>query len=406
MEGIDQGTRLTRYMSLPTFLLLLAGKVFIPTLTTLRETDRLESNVPQVALPDYWKYVEEMLAPVEDWLIKLAISRRVGQIVARSSKLFPHLPEELRLEESPDSPHSPQTMATLIESWIHELARRRCIWCWNKETEESHALWRLYGNKGIAVVSSVSRIFDSLNLPARVSGSVSQVFYVPNPMSEEKISAHADVHQKLISSAYLPRPYYFKEIGYRYEHEVSFAFAVDGVLLGLGSARGVLVEISPKKLIENMHDVRISPHVLKDEAQVIQKLIERSLGENTSIDLSLDLTFPSAKLTELFVHPFDRKVFFWMLHLKFLGNCSQRCDLDGCPATGYPDCTVHPAHNLKPLSRFGTAATNESRASGLRASPTTTCSSATRSTWTSSGLRTSHSKTAPIFLILTYSLWR
>jgi hypothetical protein len=200
-------------------------------------------------------------------------------------------------------------MASLIESWLHELAKRRCIWCWNKEEEESHALWRLYGNKGIAVVSSVSRIFDSLNLPARVSGSVSPVFYVPNPMSEEKISKYPEVHQRLISPTYLPRPYYFKEIGYQYEHEVRFAFAVDGVLLGLSSARGVLAEINPKKLVKDVNDVRISPHVLKDEAQLIQKLIERSLGENSSIDLSLDLTFPSAKLTEPFVHPFEREGF-------------------------------------------------------------------------------------------------
>jgi hypothetical protein len=87
---------------------------------------------PKVALPDYWEHVEEMLAPVEDRLIKLAIHGQVP-IVARSPKFFPHLPEELRLEGSPDVPHSPQTVATLIESWLHELARRRCIWCWEKK---------------------------------------------------------------------------------------------------------------------------------------------------------------------------------------------------------------------------------------------------------------------------------
>jgi hypothetical protein len=308
LEGIDNETRLTRYMSLPTFLLLLAGKVFIPTLTTLRETDRLESNVPKDALPDYWKHVEEMLAPVEEWLIRLAIDRRVN-IATRSRKFLFNLPEEFRLGDSPLSEHNAQTMATLIESWLHELARRRCIWCWNQEKEESHALWRLYGNKDIAVVSSVSTIFDSLNLPARVSGSVAPVFYVPNPMSEEKISAYPEAYQSLISPTYLPRPYYFKEIGYQYEHEVRFAFAVDGVLLGLASTPGVLVEINPKKLIKDIHDVRISPHVLKDEAQVIQKLIERSLGENSSIDLSFDLTFPSAKLTDPYVHPFEYEGF-------------------------------------------------------------------------------------------------
>lgn len=318
LDGIDGDTRLTRYMSLPTFLLLLAGKVFIPTLTKLRESDRLESNVPRNALREYWEIVEDMLAPVEDYLINLALASG-RHMATRSSKghlmkawwerrFGPESTQNWPPQDSTEGPHSEQTMGTLIDVWLDELARRRCIWCWNNEPEQSHAMWRLYGDKGIAVVSSVNRIFESLSLPTRVSCSVSNVVYVPNPLGEEKRIVYAPAYQKLISPTYLPRPYYFKQIGYRYENEARFAFAVDAGLLGLSLAPGVVLQIDPNTLIEKVDDVQVSPHILKGEERVIKKLVERSLGANRSIDLSLDL-IPWEKFTDPPLHPFDREGF-------------------------------------------------------------------------------------------------
>ena len=171
LDGVDGETRLTRYMSLPTFLLLLGGRVFIPTLVKLRETDRLESNVPESALGDYWKITREMLAaaPVRDSLLTLA-----------------GVQGELRSLVSRENPITKETMGFLIDIWIRQLASRRCVWCWNKEPEESQAIWRIYGNKGIAVVSSVKRIAQSLKIPDTASYSVSEVFYVPNPMTRRR----------------------------------------------------------------------------------------------------------------------------------------------------------------------------------------------------------------------------
>jgi hypothetical protein len=133
LEGIDGETRLTRYMSLPTFLLLLAGKVFIPTLTKLREMDRLESNVPRNALRAYWKIVEQMLAPAEDWLIKLALDGR-GHVATRGSKTHlliawmerrygPEVTQNSPPQDSTKTPHNEQTMGTLIDVWLDELAQ-------------------------------------------------------------------------------------------------------------------------------------------------------------------------------------------------------------------------------------------------------------------------------------------
>lgn len=319
LNGIDGDTRLTRYMSLPTFLLLLAGKVFIPTLTKLRESDRLESNIPRNALREYWKVVEHVLAPAEDYLIKLALRSGRGGATrnCKSHRIKAWLEERFGPEstqhwppqDSTETPHNEQTMGSLIDVWLDELARRRCIWCWNNEPEESHAMWRLYGDKGIAVVSTVNRIFESLSLPARVSCSVSNVVYVPNPLGEEKRIAYASAYRKLISPTYLHRPYYFKQIGYRYENEARFAFAADAGLLGFSLVPGAVLQIDPNKLIEKVDDVQISPHILKSEEQVIKKLIEHSLGANRKIDLSLDLVV-GEKLTDPPTHPFEYEGFF------------------------------------------------------------------------------------------------
>lgn len=85
----------------------------------------------------------------------------------------------------------------------------------------------------------------------------------------------------------MSRPYYFKEIGYRYEHEVRFAFAVDMVLMIVDP--GVVVEIDPNVLIQDVRDVRISPHILSDEAKVLRRLIDSTIGESRSIDLSVPI---------------------------------------------------------------------------------------------------------------------
>jgi len=53
---VDGETELIRYMKPTTLLLLFGGKVFIPTLSKLQESDRLEAMVPYKALSQYVRW--------------------------------------------------------------------------------------------------------------------------------------------------------------------------------------------------------------------------------------------------------------------------------------------------------------------------------------------------------------
>jgi hypothetical protein len=70
LPGCDQNSGLTeercliRYMKLNTFILLLANKVFIPTIQTLQTMDKFESRVSEQIWPDgYWEQVRPLLEP-------------------------------------------------------------------------------------------------------------------------------------------------------------------------------------------------------------------------------------------------------------------------------------------------------------------------------------------------------
>jgi hypothetical protein len=62
---------LIRYMKLETFLLLLSGRIFIPTLGLLQSTsDKLESRVPEKSLRQYGEKMRNIVEPHEQWFLR------------------------------------------------------------------------------------------------------------------------------------------------------------------------------------------------------------------------------------------------------------------------------------------------------------------------------------------------
>ena len=51
-----------------------------------------------------------------------------------------------------------QKLRFLTETWLYELGQRRLVWCWNRWTYEQHAMWRFYGQRGVAIHSTVGVI--------------------------------------------------------------------------------------------------------------------------------------------------------------------------------------------------------------------------------------------------------
>jgi len=63
---LTEQTHLIRYMKLSTFILLLANKVFIPSIQTLQTMDKLESRISEQIWPDgYWEQLLPLLEPHE-----------------------------------------------------------------------------------------------------------------------------------------------------------------------------------------------------------------------------------------------------------------------------------------------------------------------------------------------------
>ncbi len=157
-ESITDDTPLVRYMKLGTFLLLLLGnQMFLPTLRLLQNSDRSEGNAPLVRASFY----DEKMWPI--------VSAHQDRLLNRSNRAIPPAVNEVR----------DQLIRVLtIESWREQLAVRRCVSCWNRSTRQIDFMWKIYGDRGVAVFSTVGRVRRAL-AEAGAEGIVSPVLYIP-----------------------------------------------------------------------------------------------------------------------------------------------------------------------------------------------------------------------------------
>jgi hypothetical protein len=140
---ITDDTRIVRYMNLSTFLMLLCGRVFIPTLGTLQRTDEHEGGLPSFLFGKYYgHHLKNIMEPHEGWLI----SRAPGPVTPKSAGNGPNY----------------AYYKSLADIWIAEVSKRRVVWCWNRYQQESYAMWRIYGRRGVAVESTVGRVEETV----------------------------------------------------------------------------------------------------------------------------------------------------------------------------------------------------------------------------------------------------
>lgn len=243
-ERINPDTRLVRYMKLETFLLLLDSRVFIPTLKTLQNGDRLEANLPAIWTAFYEEKMGPIVMPHREWLLNAA-----GNPVM-------HVFDETYRDIS--------DLCLAAQCWRSALTMRRCVWCWNRSSEHFYFLWKIYGDRGMAVFSTVDRIRKVLSA-AGAKGIVSPVRYVPPFDSEPR--PDYDVLNK-----YFHRPHLFKDSGYRPEQEVRFVLKINPNELSGGA--GAIVNMDPKAIIDKYE---VSPHIFSGEKLAIQKLAFKQL---------------------------------------------------------------------------------------------------------------------------------
>jgi len=241
---------ITRYMRLTTFLMLLEGRLFVPTLVTLRKGDPLESNIPATTYFGFETYFDPVLDnATRAWLVAKMPKWRQDYVLLNQGSL-------------PDF-----TVKHYLRTWIDELARRRCIWCWYGSTVESMAQWKIYGDAGVAVESTPARIREALNGKIRGTTPMGRVLYrrADQPNNDDC----------LINPPLKTRPYYVKSMAYEYEHEIRFVAEINPDSCSSNGSGGIIIEeVDPTKLISR---VIISPHIYPSEAAQMKNLFQKQL---------------------------------------------------------------------------------------------------------------------------------
>jgi hypothetical protein len=260
---ISEKTEIVRYVRLSTFLLYLTNRAFIPSLRLLQSMDPLECRLPEkVFEPGYGTRLESLLRPHEPWLVNQA---RGAKPVLES-----------------DKPRTRVELNFLAKVWLAELAKRRCVWCWNIYQGESNAMWSLYGSKGVAVVSTVGRVKAAIEKAGPFRCLIAPVRY---PIARRMFleGENPEPTTRMMQGSNLIRPYLFKNPTFRYEEEIRFVFGTHPDLVQEGSTyaapspRGIMIQIDREILPEGFH---ASPEIPIDEFQIIGPLFQGVIGKN------------------------------------------------------------------------------------------------------------------------------
>lgn len=265
--ALTEETVLIRYMKLSAFMLLLANKVFIPSLRTLQGIDKLESRVSEEIWPDgYWEQIREILEPNEQWLLGKA--------------KFPKEKYPLFLRV-PGQDHSIGSLRFLGQTWLRELAIRRSAWWWNRYDGESYALWSLYGDRGVAVLTTVGAVRRALARAAPYVGLAAPIEYILPRRGIHHTPEQWAAAMRMTTQENLRRPYLFKDFGFRFEEEVRFIFAIHPEFTELSG--GAMIDIDSRSLVMKM---LFSPKIQSEEKTVIEDLALRVLrSEGVSLTL-------------------------------------------------------------------------------------------------------------------------
>jgi len=251
-ETIDDSTPIVRYMKLSTLLLLLADRVFLPSLRCLQSHDKFEGLIPKMRSIryDYGKLLYPRIERFKNWLLQQA--------------------EESKIIPVEGGKHNTVTPKSLAKLWVEQLSIRRCVWCWNKQIGPSHALWKIYGQRGVAVVSTVGDVKQALAKAGPLRAIVSPVSYSLPPAFSYDDAAKASF--EMTRPENLPFPYLFKDAGYKYEEEVRFVFGVHPNLLA--GDNGIVAEINGKSLVQShTSNLWISRDIPKEENNMIRYLV-------------------------------------------------------------------------------------------------------------------------------------
>lgn len=230
-------------MKLSTLLLLLEGKAFFPSIASLCKDDPFEGGLfcEPAWLMTALRELQDSEGRLDKWLRERANCWEGASI--DSIETSPSLRSQL-----------------LSEIYIREVRDRRAAWCWFQDDLESAGMWSVYGNKGVAVRTSLISLKSSL--PQNRSFQVAQMRYVDRRSSSENAfdAEGKDRH-------FIRRPHLLKAIEYKHENEIRVIAECPA------KCGGVLVDqIGWHSLIE---EIVVSPLLPAQEAAAIKAMLEK-----------------------------------------------------------------------------------------------------------------------------------
>jgi hypothetical protein len=248
---IDDDTKIVRYMKLETLLLLLfEQRAFIPSHATLGRLDRLETGI-LFDLPDHWKLWEQRTVDFDEHLSEFGRARAEREREGWGRLSGP--------------PFASTGVRASFRKYVDELATERCIWCWNEFTHYSYALWQLYGNRGVAITSTVGEVKSALIKAGVQRGIVAPIAYIDY--------ADCELSNVLKYDENIFRPYLLKSVAFAYEQEIRFV---------LGARReiardkgGILVTFEEADFFK----VETFPYFQREERLIVDTIISQHLNK-------------------------------------------------------------------------------------------------------------------------------
>jgi hypothetical protein len=263
LEGInrhiDDSTPIVRYMKLETLLLLLfERRAFIPSHATLGRLDPLETGI-LFDLPNqriFWQSRHERLPTILNRFLVARQGRDTNTVAYQI--VTPYVwPQD-----------AVDVFITQFHTYVDELANERCIWCWNKFSSYSNALWQLYGNRGVAIRSTVGDVKNALIKSGVERGIVAPIAYI----DYENIAA-SDV---LNHDANIFRPYLLKNIAFDYEKEIRLILPARHKILR--DRGGVLPTFEEADFFK----VELFPYYQREKRLVVDTVITNHLNKPTA----------------------------------------------------------------------------------------------------------------------------
>jgi hypothetical protein len=239
---LPDGTPLWRYMKLSTFLLLLEGKAFFPSVKTLRRDDPLECVGEEDA----------------QWL-----QYELGRDNGRYQNLCAWLNKWIKKHGAGDV--GSRALYYYEEHYIERLRQLRAVWCWHNSKMESAAMWSIYGERGIAIRTDVAGLKTAL--PAG-EFLIARIKYLERDPQAPTFWLGWDRSR---DSQLVLRPYLIKSAEYAHESEVRV------VTFGQPRTPGWLIEnVDARRLIK---EVVVSPSVPHEEYCAIERLLQTCFGK-------------------------------------------------------------------------------------------------------------------------------